>query len=807
MKRLLFALLILSQTLFAQTTLNNDRSLPGHSGLKGNLSGKITDAKTSAAIQGVSVYLPDLKLGTSTNDKGEYEIRNVAEGNHLVEVSHIGYRTVAEDIVINGDVHKDFQLTESVVENDAVIVTGVSRSTQLKKVPVSVSVIRKQDMLQNASANLIDALSKTPGVNSVGTGPAISKPVIRGVGYNRVVTINDGVRQEGNQWGDEHGIEIDELSAAKVEILRGPGAIIYGSDAMAGVINIITNVPIQEGLMKLNVLGNHQTNNNLNAWNLSWAGNIKGVNWNVYGTTGSAADYKNKYDGSVFNSKFNQHNAGGYIGYNGGWGYSHLLFSRFDQKLGIVEGTRDADGDFVKLLPGGAEEKATTSDFSSTNPLVPYQRIQHTKISTDNSINIGRNRFAFNVGLQRNQRQEFGNPDDPKEIGNYFDTKTLTYTAQFHFAEINGWKTSIGGNGMSQDHKNPGLESLIPEYNLTDIGGYLYTQKEIKNINLSAGVRYDTRNLNSKELLDGSNQLVPAFKKTFSNVSGSIGLTAALSDELNLKFNVARGFRAPSIPELASNGSHEGTNRYEYGDQNLKSETSLQFDGGFEYNTEHFSFAVSAFNNIFSNFIFYSKLSNAAGGDSTVNVNGDDLTAFKFGQREATLSGVEATFDFHPHPLDWLHIENTFSIVSGRFKKKIEFSNNIPFMPAPRLITTLRADVKKVEDNLRNFYFKVEFDNTFSQQQVFQVYNTESPTRGYTLLNIGLGSDFVKKDGSTLFSLYLAGNNITDAAYQNHLSRLKYTDVNQSTGRQGVFNMGRNFSVKLNVPFTFKVAK
>ncbi|MEP6673632.1 MAG: TonB-dependent receptor [Ferruginibacter sp.] len=807
MRKLCFAVLFLSNTLFAQVGLDNTKKEIIHSPEKGMLSGKVTDAKTGLVLSGVSIVIPDLKSGTATDAAGEYALKNIAEGKHLIEVSHIGYTTLAEEVFINADMKKDFALSETVLENNAVVVTGVSRSTQLRKVPVSVSIVRKQDLLQSVSANLIESLTKTPGISSVGTGPAISKPVIRGLGYNRVVTINDGVRQEGNQWGDEHGIEIDDQSASKVEILRGPGAIIYGSDAMAGVINVITNVPIQEGTMKVNLLGNYQSNNNLNAWNANWAGNSNGFNWNVYGSTKAAADYRNKYDGKVFNSRFNEHNFGGYVGYNGGWGFSHILFSKFDQKLGIIEGTRDADGDFVKQMPGGLEQKVTDADFSDTDPVVPYQRIQHSKISTDNSINLGKNRLAFNVGLQRNQRQEFGNPDDPDEIGNYFDTKTLTYTAQFHFAEKAGWKTSIGGNGMHQDHKNPGLESLIPQYNLTDIGGYVYTQKEFKKIDLSAGIRYDSRDLNTQPLMDGSTLKVPSFKKTYSSVSGGIGLTAALTDQLSVKFNAARGFRAPAIPELASNGSHEGTNRYEYGDQNLKNETSLQFDGGLEFNIEHFSFIVSAFHNSFDNFIFYRKLAAAAGGDSIINVNGNNLTAFKFDQRQATLSGVELTLDFHPHPLDWLHIENTFSVVNGRFKDKIEYSNNIPFMPAPRILTTLRADVKKVEDNVRNFYFKIEFDNTFAQNNVFTVYNTESATSGYSLMNIGIGADFITKKELPLFSLYLSGNNITDVGYQNHLSRLKYTDYNSSNGRTGVFNMGRNFSIKLNVPFTVKIKK
>jgi len=270
---------------------------------------------------------------------------------------------------------------------------------------------------------------------------------------------------------------------------------------------------------------------------------------------------------------------------------------------------------------------------------------------------------------------------------------------------------------------------------------------------------------------------------------------------------VVRGFRAPSIPELASNGAHEGTNRYEFGDGNLKSETSLQLDGGFDYTTEHLSIGISAFYNSFSNFIFYRKLESANGGDSLVNVNGNLTPAYKFNQHKAALAGLEAKLDIHPHPLDWLHIENTFSFVSGKFAAAVEGSNNIPFMPAPKLVTEVRANFDKLKGAIHNLYAKLELDNTFTQHQIFTAYNTETITNGYSLVNMGIGSDFVTKKGATVFSVSFSALNIGDVAYQNHLSRLKYTAENLATGRTGVYNMGRNFSIKLNIPLNFTLGK
>jgi iron complex outermembrane recepter protein len=771
--------------------------------LKGTFYGTITDAKTGKGIARASVYITDIKAGTSSDNEGNFILKNIPEGNHLIEVSHIGYTTIAESIIVSGDTKKDFVLSESVVENNAVVVTGVSGATQLKKVPFAVSVLRKQDFLQNTSTNIIESLTKIGGVSTLSSGPAISKPVIRGLGYNRVLTINDGVRQEGQQWGDEHGIEVDEASVNKIELLKGPASIIYGSDAMAGVVNIITNVPVQNNTIKANISSNFQTNNKLRTLNATIGGNKNGFNWNLYSSNKAAEDYKNKYDGPVYNSKFNEHNIGGYAGYNGNWGYSHLLVSNFNLKAGLVEGERDADGYFIKPVAGGGHTLATNADFKSTTPQIPYQHIRHFKIAADNSVKVNNNRLTFNIGFQHNQREEFGNIDDLNERALFFDLKTIAYTGQFHFAEKNNWKTSIGVNGMQQNNANKGVEQLIPDYNLFDIGTYLYTQKTINKITLSGGVRYDSRNASIKNLLDGGTVKGAAFTKKFSNFSGSVGVASQLTEKLNVKFNAARGFRAPSIPELASNGAHEGTIRYEYGDANLKSENSLQLDGGLEYNAEHISFGVTAFLNSFNNFIFYRKLESAGGGDSLVNVNGDLLTAFKFDQRKASLAGFEFTMDIHPHPLDWLHIQNTFSLVSGKFAEAIEGSKNIPFIPAPKLVTEFKCDFKKINKSIQNFYAKLELDNTFTQNNIFTAYNTETKTPGYTLFNAGIGADFVSKKGNQLFTLNFSAINITDVAYQNHLSRLKYAAENLASGRTGVFNMGRNFSIKLNIPLSF----
>jgi iron complex outermembrane recepter protein len=327
----------------------------------------------------------------------------------------------------------------------------------------------------------------------------------------------------------------------------------------------------------------------------------------------------------------------------------------------------------------------------------------------------------------------------------------------------------------------------------------VYIQKTIGKASFSGGLRYDYRHLDSKEFMEGNQIKFSAFTKNFSNISGSLGLSYAATEHTIFKVNLARGFRAPSIPELSSNGEHEGTNRYEYGSQNLQSESSWQADLGVEINQEHFQFTASTFFNSINNFIFYSRLSRAGGGDSLVN----GTPAFEFGQRDAMLYGIEALLDIHPHPFDWLHWQNTFSYVRGQFKEVVEDTKNVPLIPAARLISQLRADLFTSEKSKGKVSAFLEIDFTFKQSHPFTAFDTETPTAGYTLLNAGITAD-IKRKNTTLFSLYVLANNLTDVAYQSHLSRLKYTAENMVTGRTGVFNMGRNFMLKLNIPLRWE---
>lgn len=792
------------QVAIAQQTINQSQA-----DKKGSLHGRISDALTGKPLAGASLFFPDLRTGAIADSNGNYRLGFVPAGNYIVDITYQGYASVAVPVSVKGETIKDFKLNSTVAENDNVTVTGVSKATSIRSTPIPVSVFRKQDLYRSSATNIIEALTRKSGVSALTTGPAVAKPFIRGLGYNRVITLNDGMRQEGQQWGDEHGIEIDEYSVQRAEVLRGPASLMYGSDAIGGVLNIQSFIPVPDNTIRANLTALYNANNQMLGTHADVAGNIKGFNFSTYGSSKNAGDYQDKYDGKVLNSRFKEANFGGALGINRNWGYSHLIVSNFDQHLGVVEGDRDSLGRFLLYTGTPKEHAATTSELDSKKLLVPSQRIRHLKIALDNNIAVGSGKLTLLLGYQHNQRQEFGNVDAPETPGSYFDLKTFNYNIAYHFAEKNGWKTAVGVSGMRQQNENLAEEALIPVYKLFDIGAYVFTQKTIADkLVFTGGMRVDNRHLNTDKLIDdnGKTRFI-ALTKDFSNISASAGISYTPTDKLTVKANISRAFRSPSVAELTANGVHEGTNRYEIGRDNLKSETSLQGDLALEYNSSHFSFSLTPYINHISNYIFLQKLQASGGLDSMITTdNGNQVEAFKYNQQSATLMGLECSFDLHPHPLDWLHFENTFTYVQGRFSNAVDGSKNLPLIAPPRFLSELRAEWAKPSKltAFQNLYFKVEMDASARQDHAFTGYNTETVTAGYALLNAGIGSD-LRINKKKICSFHLSLNNVLDKTYQSHLSRLKYFGENELTGRTGVFNMGRNFTARIIIPLEFKV--
>ena len=238
------------------------------------------------------------------------------------------------------------------------------------------------------------------------------------------------------------------------------------------------------------------------------------------------------------------------------------------------------------------------------------------------------------------------------------------------------------------------------------------------------------------------------------------------------------------MSELGSNGVHEGTLRYEIGNPQLKAEYSWQADLGFDYSDKYLSAQVALFANRIQNYIFAKRI------DAVID---PDYATFAYAQGDARLLGFEAGFDLHP--IHQLHLGGTFSYVNAQQIHQGRDTKYLPMTPAPHWTTEIKYEINEHSGPLHHSYIAISLDGYLRQSHCYRADNTETPTPGYVLVNLSAGTSLVVKK-KKVADLYLMADNLLDKAYQNHLSRLKYADINSATGRMGVWNMGFNFSVK-----------
>lgn len=802
-------------------------TLAGRLSSQYNITGTVFDAATGEKIFGASVYLPDLRTGATTDTNGTFIIRHVPQGEFLADVRMLGYasqaltvKSVSENSVVDTSLNK-IQLIKTPAEYHPVIVTGVSGSTGRIYNPVPTALNTRDHILQHGGTNATAAIAELPGISVISTGNAIAKPIIRGLGYNRVVVLRNNIRQEGQQWGDEHGIEIDEFEIDRAEVIKGPGSIMYGSDAMAGVVNFLTAQPVADGKVKTELASSFHTNGMLFGNSLMNTGSRSGVNWMFRVSRKTAGNYRTPSDGYVANTGFNEFNFSGNIGLNRKWGVSQIGFSSFNQNVALPEGERDSTGKFLVLSAlndSTVAENAYNSDALkgyNYHMGIPRQRVQHHRIVSSNNLYFGNSRIKLDVGVQQNIRQEFADVLNPDAAELSMKLSTANVNAIYFLPEKNNLQVTTGVQLQLQKNENSGEEYIIPDYVQNDAGAFVHVRKNTRLWYFSAGIRGDIRSLNTNNLFidstgEFSNDSVAGsvaqfhrISKTFNAISGAAGVSRKIGNRSVIRLNIARGFRAPNIPELSSNGRHEGTFRYEIGNSQLKPETSLQGDLGITINTDHFNFEFSGFANSVNNFIYLSKLSSVNGGDSIVDPT-YPAPAFSFIQGSALLYGGEIYTDLHPHPLDWLHFENSVSIVFTELRNNPDSMHHLPFTPPVKYQSEINAHAERKWKCFSDSYLGISAVHYFAQNRIYSAFETETSTPGYTLVEINAGTHISTKKDVTICKLYLSVSNLFDVSYQSHLSRLKYAPVNPVNGNTGIYGMGRNISFRLIIPIESK---
>jgi len=784
-------------------------------------------------VENVTIKFVGSGLSVKTNKFGNFKIENKNSTTSELLFSNINYITKRIKVeFISDTLSINVELVESESNLQDIVITGVNRATALRKSPVPIAILSKKVMDQNVNTNLIEAIVKgVPGVTAVTTGPNVSKPFIRGLGYNRVLTLYDGLRQEGQQWGDEHGIEVDEYGVVRAEVVKGPASLTYGSDALAGVINMIPYTPnFEDGKLKGDFTTNFQSNNGMLASSLGLA-YIKNDWKYTFRASGKAAhNYQNKIDGFVYGTAFKEYNLSASARVDKGWGYSKTALTYYDNLMEIPDGSRDSltrkftrqildSGDDIKQRPIVAD--ADLKQYS-INPL--HQHIQHYRFYNSSQLKFDNSDLNFLFGGQQSVRREYNHPTAPNQPGLYVVLNTLNYDLKYNLPDLLGVQSTFGVNGMYQSNRSKNATDFpIPDYDLFDIGAFYFAKKTFGKLDISGGLRLDRRTISWDNFYVGTDTQTgfgrkststdpyaelqfPSFSKDYYGLSGSLGLTYNFSEKLLFKANIARGYRAPNITEIGSNGLDPGAHIVYLGNRTFKPEFNLQQDIGIIAYLQDADISLEVFNNNIQNYIYQSRLTDE-NGNPVVVVPGN-LT-YQYQQSKARLYGAELAINLHPSAIKWLTFNNSLAYVVGLNKNQSmlelhgKAAKYLPFIPPVQIRSEIKATAPNSIGFLEKPYFKVDAVVFANQNKFYALDDTETFTKGYTLFNAGIGSSLKAKSGAHILDIFIQVDNIFNIAYQSHLNRLKYFEYYKSStnGRSGIYNMGRNFSFKVIVPF------
>ncbi|MCP4883176.1 MAG: TonB-dependent receptor [Flavobacteriales bacterium] len=745
------------------------------------IQGSITD-NDLLPVFGADIYIEELHIGTTSDQDGLFELDNIPNGIHKLSISYVGFNTENIELNIPSDDNiLIIILSPSVFHMDEVILSAPFNKLQSENVMKIES--KSIESLKKAGApTLMQGISNIPGVSEFTTGTGIGKPVIRGLSGNRVLVYTQGVRLENQQFGSEHGLGMNESGIESVEVIKGPASLLYGSDALGGVLYLNPEEFAYQDETKIDLSQSFFSNTLGSNTSLGFKTSKKKVKFIARGGLNSHADYQIPDGDRVTNTRFTEKDFKAGVGLNLDQFVTEFRYNYNQSEIGIPE--------------------EIGQQTTSRTVMLPYQDLNTHILSLHNHFFLNKSKIDLNLGYIVNNRKEFEDEhdheedhDDEEEDADHSDSddehqehegaaldmklKTFSYDLKYNFAKMGKFETIAGVQGMYQENKNYGEEILIPDAIINDIGFLLTSTFTINDLSsLQGGIRFDHRNLSSSSYdkedhdMDTQEITIEGIDRTYSNFTFSLGYKNVFFEKITSRLNIASGFRAPNLAELTSYGVHHGSNRFEIGNPDLESEQNFQFDLSLEYGNRHIEVFANGFYNDLKNYIFANPT-----GEIIV-----DNQVFEYIQSDANLYGGEFGFHLHPHPFDWLHLESSYEIVIG------EQSNGdyLPLIPANKWANTIRVEIKGT-DTFNEIYGALILDSFMEQNKVSQF---ETITPAYNLLHLRMGANLSlnKMD----LGMNLSFNNLLDETYISHLSALK-TDL--------IPNPGRNIVLGLNFKF------
>ena len=760
------------------------------------VSGVVLHERNEPLPNATLLLLPDSSF-VVTDVNGRFSFENVAIGDYQLIATYVAHGSDTKSFTYNGEpVKVDFSLTYDTDRLGEVIIAGEHGHTEevLRNVHLEEGFVEME-----TKGALATTLDKQAGIASINVGVGVSKPVIRGLSNNRIIVLTDNVKQEGQQWGADHGLEVDQYDVEEVEILKGPASLQYGSDGLGGVINILPEKIPEKGKLNAVVLGNFRSNNLHGGGSARVAANVNNIFGSLRYSHQEFGDYQVPADSFVYNTfelpiidqilkntAGKEKNISGFAGILRSWGLTRVDVSHYWLDIGLFPGAI-----------GIPRSYALTDDGNNRDIDLPRQSVKHLKAVLSQEVFLPDHQVLhLHLGFQQNLRQEFSSPEfhsvanlnTANSLAVQLRLQTFTLNGHFDHEVKKNLTNTYGFDAQYQINKKDGFEVILPDFQTVRAGLYAISNwQATEKTLLQGGLRIDY----GKNITDYAKRYVyatpgqitdslesQATNNDFFNVSGSLGLNRKLGKRGELRTNIGKSFRVPYPNETSSNGVHHGSFRHEVGNPDLKSEHGYQLDLSTDWNWNKVSLNVAAYFNFFQNYIYLSPSAKF----STLPEAGQ---LFEYKQHDVIYTGGELNWSYRPWK--FLEFSQAYEYV---WNYNVETGLPLPFTPPGSILSEIKLQAEKLWKFERPYLF-VNDHYVFAQNRVDR---NEPKTPDYNLLNVGLGFDIQVKSSERTdvrIQLRFSVQNVANQRYLNHLSRYRWINVPEQ---------GRNFVVTIKVP-------
>jgi len=747
-----------------------------------DLKGHIEDADSKEKLSGATVFIDSLGLVLTTDERGDFIFKGLCPGTYRLRVSHVGCETIEVEVALNKNRHVDINLPHLKNTLSEVTINSLSgiQNTGTK------NELSGRALEATKGESLAEALSRINGVSMLQTGSTISKPVIHGLHSNRILTINNGVRQEGQQWGNEHAPEIDPYIAGKLTVIKGVDELKYGSDAIGGVI-LVEPKPLL-GLPGYNAELNagYFTNNQLYVVSGLFEQQLKALpafTYRLQGTFRKAANVTTP-NYRLNNTGLEEQNFSVTAGWKKHQLNSELFYSFFNTQLGIFKGAHIGNlSDLREAIDGGQPDAVFTGQ-NTYHIERPRQEVRHQILKSKTILQKGKHKYSLLLSAQINDRKEFDIVRNSNNKSPQMDISLVTFSEELTREWITGknFTHTAGINSVQQENQYAG-RYFIPYYKSLNLGAFYIVKWNKEKWDIQSGVRFDQKNINTNRLLADS-VVFDQYTFNFSTLGASLNAGYAFTKQLKVNGTITLATRAPYVNELLSNGIHHGTATYEIGNINLKEEQSINtsLNMSWRNSSETFSIQGTVYRNQINNFIYQQPKPN----EPVLTIAGA-FPKWVYQQNNAVLSGTDITTRLQPvKSLTW-----TIKYAMLRATNR-DLRDWLIRMPADRIQNELSWDFKDGKRWSKTFV-SAEMVYIAEQTRVPDEKNGEQDYKAapeaYTLVNATLGTTV------ELFKLpitvSITARNMFNVVYRDYLNSMRYfTD-----------EMGTNIQLRLKIPF------